>query len=110
MKKKHNTFDIEAVAKAVGGVVVRPKPSTDMVIEQSLDDFRNSGLLLIANQLLHVFGWAIVVASENGKSTRMYPARVKFRGFDAKSQEKAYIDVAKYMQANSSDILHEAES
>lgn len=108
--KKHNTFDMVAVAKAVGGVVVKPKKSTKMVIEQSLEEFRNSGLLLIANQLLHVFGWAIVLEGGDGKLTRMYPARVKFRGFDAKTQTKAYIDAAKYMHANSDDILSEAES
>lgn len=80
-----------------------------MVTEKSWDEFRETGLLLIINQVLHIFGWAIVVEMEEDKVTRVYPARVKFRGFGEKSTEKAYKNVSKYMVENCETLLEEAQ-
>lgn len=81
-----------------------------MVEEKDVEEFRNTGLLLIINQLLHVFGWAIVVeANETGEQDyRMYPARVKFRGFAEKSTDKAYIKISKYMKEHGEELYDEA--
>ena len=44
--------------------------------------FINSRMLWFVNRLLHVFGWAIVVAyDENDQFVEAYPARTKVLGF-----------------------------
>jgi hypothetical protein len=69
------------------------------------DEFRETGLLLIINQFLHIFGLAIVVEiGDDGGISTVYPARVSFRGFDEKSTEQAYQRVSKYI-ADNSDYL-----
>jgi len=68
-------------------------------------EFRESGLLWLINTTLHVFGWAIVW---NQDTDEMYPARVKFRGFDEKNNTKGYINVTKYLQENIKELTEEA--
>ena len=81
-----------------------------MVEEKSWKEFRESGLLLLVNQFLHIFGWSIVVdISKENVITRAYPARVKFRGFAAESQKKAYIKVSEYMKENAEILLKESK-
>lgn len=80
-----------------------------MVEKKSCKEFQNTGLLLIVNQILHIFGWAIVVETEDSGRDIMYPARVKFRGFDEKSVSQAYIKISKYMKDNSEVLLGESE-
>lgn len=79
-----------------------------MVKEKTWKEFRETGLLLIINQILHIFGWAIVFNFEGDKITSVYPARVKFRGFDNKNIEENYIKVSKYMVDNAEDLYIEA--
>lgn len=40
--------------------------------------------------------------------TGVYPARVKFRGFDEKSNTEGYINVSKYINDNSTELLKES--
>lgn len=82
-----------------------------MITEKTWEEFRNTGLLLLVNQFLHIFGWAIVieVLDKNLGITRVYPARVKFRGFDQESTSNAYVKVSKFMNDNSNELLSEAE-
>jgi hypothetical protein len=79
-----------------------------MVSEKSIKDFRDSGMLWLINNFLHVFGWAIVVETEDGKAIRMYPARVKFRGFDEQHNTEGYVKVSQYMHDNSKQLLEES--
>ena len=82
-----------------------------MITEKTWEEFRSTGLLLLLNQFLHIFGWAIVIEvmdEENG-IIRVFPARVKFRGFDTNSQSKAYENISKYMDKNSKELLSESE-
>lgn len=73
-------------------------------------EFRNTGLLLVLNQILHVFGWAIVFSfDENDELVEVYPARVKFRGFDNKVTSESYKKISKYMHDNSDELLRESE-
>lgn len=88
-----------------------------MVTKKDWNEFRKSGLLLFINQILHVFGWAIVFEFEaydsetdEGIIKDVYPARVKFRGFDHKSVSKAYIKISEYMDNNIKELLNEAKS
>lgn len=78
-----------------------------MVTKREWSDFRNTGLLLVINQLLHLFGWAIVFDMEGDEVKNVYPARVKFRGFDEKSVSESYKKVTEFMHQNSSQLLDE---
>ena len=79
-----------------------------MVDTKTWDEFRNSGLLWFINTILHTFGWAIVFEIENEKVINVYPARVKFRGFDEKSNTEGYIKISAYLDENSKELLKEA--
>lgn len=61
-------------------------------------EFRNTGLLLFINQILHVFGWAIVFEIDGDEIKQVYPARVNFRGFDNDSVEESYNKINEYMK------------
>lgn len=58
--------------------------------------------------ILHTFGWAIVYNIDDNGNTEVYPARVKFRGFNEQSNANGYIKVSKYMKENANDLLEEA--
>ena len=78
------------------------------VREKSWNEFRNSGMLWMANTILQVFGWSVVVEEDNGNITSVYPARVKYRGFTHEINTKGYIKTANYMKENAEEILKEA--
>lgn len=82
-----------------------------MLHEKSWQEFRETGLMFFVNQILHAFGWALTVEiDEDGKATRAYPARTKFRGFGEKSIERGYTLIGKYLKDNASvlcDEVHE---
>lgn len=80
-----------------------------MVEKKSWKEFRDSGLLWWINQTLHLFGWALVYNFEDGEITEVYPARVKFRGFDEKSNTNGYIKVSEYLKENIDDLTKEAK-
>jgi hypothetical protein len=82
-----------------------------MVTKKDWKEFRSIGLLLICNQILHIFGWALVMDMDgDGIITEVYPARVKFRGFGEESQTKAYKNISKYMKENCDTLVEEANS
>lgn len=70
----------------------------DMVKESTWDEFRKSGLLWWVNRTLHLFGWSIVVTVSEGRVERAYPARVRFRGFDAKTETKGFQQLTQHIQ------------
>ena len=80
-----------------------------MVEKKTWDSFRETGLTLIINQILHIFGWAIVYEVENDKVVQVYPARTKYRGFEGNSVSKAYSDVSRWMKNNADELLKEAD-
>lgn len=77
-------------------------------VEKSWDDFRKTGLFLLTNQFLHIFGWALTCERNNGHE-RVYPARVRYRGFAEDSQTRAYEKVQKYMVENAKTIYDESD-
>jgi len=79
-----------------------------MVTKKEWSEFRNTGLVLIINQILHIFGWAIVFEIDNNEIKKVYPARVSFRGFDNKDTDDAYKKVSKYMLDNVSELSAES--
>jgi hypothetical protein len=85
--------------------------SDEMVTEKTWEEFRATGLFLIINQFLHIFGWAIVlgVNMKTGQVEDCYPARIKFRGFDEKSTSTAYKQISTYMKENAEQLEKEAQ-
>ena len=81
-----------------------------MVTKKEWSEFRSTGLVLIINQILHIFGWALVFEFENDEIKNVYPARVKFRGFDNKNTDEAYQKLSKYMLDNAKELNDEAQS
>ena len=81
----------------------------EMVKEISWEEFRNSGMLWLANSILHNFGMAIAIDFDEGKAVRAYPARVKYRGFDEKTNDRGYYNVSKYLSENIDTLLSECE-
>lgn len=73
------------------------------------EDFRNTGLLLFINSILHAFGWAIVVEFEDGNIVKAFPARTKFRGFDQLSTEESHHKIANYLAENAPNFPKEIE-
>lgn len=78
---------------------INPPVQKEWVTPKTWTEFRSTGLLLFINQIMHAFGWAFVVEVDkaSGEVTKCYPARVKFRGFDEKSQEEEHIKIADYL-------------
>lgn len=79
------------------------------VKEKSWKEFQESGMLWMANTILQVFGWSVVVKEdENGNIVSAYPARVKYRGFTQKTNSNGYIKVSKFMEENAENLLKES--
>lgn len=78
-----------------------------MVTKKDWGGFRSTGLVLIINQILHVFGWAIVFDVKDGEVKNVYPARVRFRGFCNDDTSEAYSKVSEYMKNHSDELYKE---
>ena len=81
-----------------------------MVTKKEWSEFRSTGLVLIVNQILHIFGWALVFEMEGDEVKSVYPARVKLRGFAKKHTEEAYKKVSQFMLDNAKELNDEARS
>jgi len=81
-----------------------------MIEKKSWKEFRERGLLWWINMILHTFGWAIAINIDDatGEIVEAYPARVKFRGFDEKSNTEGYIKVSQYLKENAETLDSEA--
>lgn len=81
-----------------------------MIKKKSWKEFRDSGLLWWINMILHTFGWAICLdMDEDGEIINVFPARVKFRGFNEESNTNGYIKISKYMKENADELLEETK-
>lgn len=79
-----------------------------MVEEKTWNEFRQAGLLWWINMILHTFGWAIVIEIEKEEIVRVYPARVKYRGFGEKQNKEGYTKVSEYIKAESENLAAES--
>lgn len=79
-----------------------------MVDKKGWKEFRDTGMLWAANRILHLFGWAIVYAYEQGVLVDVYPARVKFRGFSEDVESVGFQRVATYMEENAKELKEES--
>lgn len=80
-----------------------------MIEEKSWKEFQDSGMLWFINMILHTFGWSIVFEVVGQNTIKVYPARVKFRGFDNESDAEGYIKVSEFMSKNHKELLKEAK-
>lgn len=74
-----------------------------------MEEFREIGLLWFINTILHIFGWAICCEIDNEKILNVYPARVKFRGFDNKTTSEGCEKVTEYLKENIDELLEETK-
>ena len=88
---------------------IKPYKEAPLVKEKEWEEFKNNGLLLFINQILHIFGWAICFEyDKNRKLKSVYPARVRFRGFDNTDVSNAYKNLSKFMKDNADDLYQES--
>ena len=78
-----------------------------MGMRKSWEEFRSTGLLWWINMILHTFGWAICCEFDGNKIIEAYPARVKYRGFDAEINDKGYRQISKYLEENAEELKKE---
>lgn len=80
-----------------------------MTERRTWEEFRAVGLLWWVNRIIHLFGWAIVVVIQSdGAITDVYPARVRYRGFDEASESKGFVSLSGYIAENAADLHSEA--
>ncbi|MBS4894022.1 MAG: hypothetical protein KHZ90_09665 [Veillonella parvula] len=80
-----------------------------MINKREWKEFKDSGLLWWINTLLHTLGWAIIFEyDEKGNITEVYPARVKFRGFDERTNESGYKSISKFIKENANELFKES--
>lgn len=81
-----------------------------MITKKTWEEFGKCGLLLFINQILHIFGWAICLEYDDKQEsiTDVYPARVKFRGFDNNKVSESYKNLSKYIMDNAKILYEEA--
>ena len=82
--------------------------SNSMVESKSWSKLRETGLVLLINQILHAFGWALVFELDGEIVKSVYPARVKYRGFDGKIIGEQYSKINKYMLDNAESLYKES--
>ena len=81
-----------------------------MVNKKTWEEFRKSGMLWWINMILHTFGWAIVIQlAESGEIEEVYPARVKFRGFEGSINDNGYTSVTKFLKENIEELEKEVD-
>jgi hypothetical protein len=82
-----------------------------MITKKTWKEFRETGLLLIVNQFLHIFGWAIAfeIDQDTGEVTSVYPVRTKFRGFDNDSVTEAYKKVTNHLSETINELKEETK-
>lgn len=68
-------------------------------------DFQKTGLFLVVNQTLHLFGWSIIIETDEEGILDVYPARVDYMGFENEAVQKAYKKVRNYMRANIESLV-----
>jgi len=77
----------------------------------SWKQFHETGLNLIINQILHIFGWCIVIEFDSEwNPINAYPAKTKFRGFPSSAQAQAYKKVTRYIDENAAMLRREVEN
>lgn len=82
----------------------------ETIERKSWEEFRDTKLLWWINRSLHLFGWAIVCTlEEDGSISDVFPARVKFRGFEPEHETNGFIGLSEYMKNNADALYKESK-
>lgn len=76
-----------------------------MIERKTWVEFKECKLLWWTNRILHTFGWAIVFEELDGKIIDVFPARVKFRGFNEESETNGFIGLTQYLKDTVNDLV-----
>lgn len=77
-----------------------------MLEERDWKEFQDAGLFWWCNRILHLFGWVLVLeCKHDGTILRVYPARTKFRGFDARDESAGFVQLTEYLRDNVDKLL-----
>ena len=89
---------------------LKPYKNNKMVNRKSWEEFRKNGLLLFINQILHIFGWSLCYEfdEKTGDLKEVYPARVRYRGFNETAVSEAYNNLSKFLRDNADDLYMES--
>ena len=82
-----------------------------MIEKKTWQEFGRTGLFWWINMILHTFGWAICYDFKDYDKeaiAEVYPARVKFRGFDENNNTEGYQKVSRFMKENAEQLEKEA--
>ncbi len=80
-----------------------------MLKKKSWDEFRQTGLFMLVNTILHVFGWTLTVAvdEETGMVTDCFPCRTSYRGFSEEDTTEMYKRIGVYIKEKAEQIESE---
>lgn len=106
-----------AVAPETGPRVVNARVEAHHPVEPGTNrrhtwvEFREAGMLWVANRVLHLFGWTIVmvVDDETDELKGAHPARTEWRGFPRDREELGYTRVSEWMAKAGAAILEETK-
>jgi hypothetical protein len=82
------------------------------VTKYPISSFVDTGLLVLVNSFLHVFGFALAYEKDEGKINEdkgLMILRVPYRGFSEKSMSDAYVKISKFMANWNKELLEEAK-
>ena len=75
-----------------------------------LNEFTDTGLVLVVNQILQIFGFCLMYTeNKNGVTSGLTICRTRFRGFSPESTQKAYSKLSDYMVKNANTLKFEAD-
>lgn len=80
--------------------ITAPQPPTGRRedLAESWARFREAGALWLVNRTLHLYGWAIVIATdEAGKFVDAYPVRCEWRGFSEEREALGFARATAWM-------------
>lgn len=83
------------------------KKEKDIPIKADWSEFKETGLLVIANQFLRLFGWEL---SYDIDDDEMCPYRVTSRSYDESSLNAAYKQTQQYMSENAQKLYEDADA
>lgn len=79
-----------------------------MLEKKDWNEFRDAGMLWVANTFLQFFGWSIVIEIDEGVVTDVYTARSKYRGFGDKEIEEGHKKVVSFVRDHIDELYEEA--
>jgi hypothetical protein len=93
-------------------IIDEPLSKDNPIQNIPLNQFIDSGLLVLVNQFLHTFGFALAYdCDQNGKpdDNSLRPVRTTFRGFSEEVQTRAYTKITNYMIEHANELKEDLD-